>query len=88
MIVFAQEHGAQACSRALPCGHLCGGVRGERGCLPCLHGCARADTGAPLRQDADDMCMICFTDPLQAAPAIQVHQSLPDHKHKVSCIHT
>ncbi|KAI5636990.1 ring finger domain-containing protein [Phthorimaea operculella] len=30
------------------------------------------DAAAPLRQDADDMCMICFTDPLQAAPAIQL----------------
>ncbi|CAK1554738.1 unnamed protein product [Leptosia nina] len=64
-----QEHGREACSRILSCGHICGGVRGERTCLPCLFGCVGADA---LRQDADDMCMICFTDPLQAAPAIQL----------------
>ncbi|CAH0402064.1 unnamed protein product [Chilo suppressalis] len=59
----------QACNRVLGCGHMCGGVRCEPQCLPCLFGCGR---DVPLRQDADDMCMICFTDPLQAAPAIQV----------------
>ncbi|CAG9138191.1 unnamed protein product [Plutella xylostella] len=67
-----QDHGKESCARVLPCGHLCGGVRGEKTCLPCLFGCTAAVAGeAPLRQDADDMCMICFTDPLQAAPAIQ-----------------
>ncbi|KAF9419101.1 hypothetical protein HW555_004272, partial [Spodoptera exigua] len=66
-----QDHGKEACSRVLPCNHLCGGVRSERTCLPCLFGCAGAPDAVPLRQDADDMCMICFTDPLQAAPAIQ-----------------
>ncbi|XP_028043251.1 E3 ubiquitin-protein ligase MYCBP2 isoform X2 [Bombyx mandarina] len=69
-----QDHGREACNVILACGHLCGGVRGEQTCLPCLHGCAGVSAGeaAPLRQDADDMCMICFTDPLQAAPAIQL----------------
>lgn len=70
--VLVQDHGKEACSRVLPCNHLCGGVRSERTCLPCLFGCAGATDAVPLRQDADDMCMICFTDPLQAAPAIQV----------------
>nr|XP_049693135.1 E3 ubiquitin-protein ligase MYCBP2 isoform X3 [Helicoverpa armigera] len=74
-----QEHGAAACSRLLACGHACGGVRGERACLACLHGCAGAE--APLRQDADDMCMICFTDPLQAAPAIQLKCGHVFHLH-------
>ncbi|XP_013162054.1 PREDICTED: E3 ubiquitin-protein ligase MYCBP2 isoform X3 [Papilio xuthus] len=67
-----QELANEACSRVLPCGHVCGGVRGESTCLPCLLGCAPLQDAAPLRQDADDMCMICFTDPLQAAPAIQL----------------
>ena len=71
-----QDHGKEACSRVLACNHLCGGVRAERTCLPCLFGCAGADDAAPLRQDADDMCMICFTDPLQAAPALQVSSQL------------
>uniref|UniRef100_A0A2A4JU85 RCR-type E3 ubiquitin transferase n=1 Tax=Heliothis virescens TaxID=7102 RepID=A0A2A4JU85_HELVI len=76
-----QEHGAQACTRLLACGHACGGVRGERACLACLHGCAAPGDAAPLRQDADDMCMICFTDPLQAAPAIQLKCGHVFHLH-------
>ncbi|CAB3259020.1 unnamed protein product [Arctia plantaginis] len=77
-----QEHGKEACPRVLSCGHLCGGVRNERACLPCLHGCAVAnDETAPLRQDADDMCMICFTDPLQAAPALQLKCGHVFHLH-------
>ncbi|XP_045784545.1 E3 ubiquitin-protein ligase MYCBP2 [Maniola jurtina] len=73
-----QEHGREACSRVLGCGHPCGGVRGERSCLPCLFGCAGAES---LRQDADDMCMVCFTDPLQAAPAIQLSCGHVFHLH-------
>ncbi|CAH0716569.1 unnamed protein product, partial [Brenthis ino] len=73
-----QEHGREACNRVLGCGHSCGGVRGERTCLPCLFGCAG---GESLRQDADDMCMICFTDPLQAAPAIQLSCGHVFHLH-------
>jgi len=67
------ELARSACTRTLVCGHHCGGVRDERPCLPCLHGCV-GDEGAgvvvPLRQDADDMCMICFADALSAAPVI------------------
>lgn len=48
---------------------MCGGILGETKCLPCLHGCSR---NSSLRQDADDMCMICFTEALSCAPAIQV----------------
>ena len=59
-------HQRAACQRLLACGHPCGGVRDEPRCLPCLRGCG----GARLRQDADDMCMVCFTDPLSAAPAL------------------
>ncbi|XP_050560251.1 E3 ubiquitin-protein ligase MYCBP2 isoform X7 [Spodoptera frugiperda] len=76
-----QDHGKEACSRVLPCNHLCGGVRSERTCLPCLFGCAGATDAVPLRQDADDMCMICFTDPLQAAPAIQLKCGHVFHLH-------
>ncbi|XP_048488841.1 E3 ubiquitin-protein ligase MYCBP2 [Plutella xylostella] len=77
-----QDHGKESCARVLSCGHLCGGVRGEKTCLPCLFGCTAAVAGeAPLRQDADDMCMICFTDPLQAAPAIQLKCGHVFHLH-------
>ena len=52
---------------------MCGGIRDERTCLPCLQGCRDdGDTRAQLKQDADDMCMICFTEALSAAPALQL----------------
>lgn len=63
-----QDYSKTACQKTLPCGHLCGGVRDEATCLPCLHGCASSG----LKQDADDMCMICFTEALSAAPALQL----------------
>ncbi|XP_026529249.1 E3 ubiquitin-protein ligase MYCBP2 isoform X4 [Notechis scutatus] len=66
-----QEYAKLACSKTHPCGHPCGGVRNEDLCLPCLHGCDKSTTTA-LKQDADDMCMICFTEALSAAPAIQL----------------
>lgn len=25
-----------ACDKVLPCGHYCGGIKGEESCLPCL----------------------------------------------------
>ncbi|XP_051563854.1 E3 ubiquitin-protein ligase MYCBP2 isoform X5 [Myxocyprinus asiaticus] len=65
-----QEYAKLACSKTHPCGHPCGGVKNEELCLPCLHGCDK--TTACLKQDADDMCMICFTEALSAAPAIQM----------------
>lgn len=65
-----QEYAKSACSKTHLCGHPCGGVKNEDQCLPCLHGCDKNATS--LKQDADDMCMICFTEALSAAPAIQL----------------
>ncbi|XP_052746829.1 E3 ubiquitin-protein ligase highwire isoform X2 [Bicyclus anynana] len=73
-----QEHGRVACNRILLCGHACGGVRGEEKCLPCLAGCPGSEN---LKQDGEDMCMVCFTDPLQAAPAIQLRCGHVFHLH-------
>ncbi|WAQ99892.1 MYCB2-like protein [Mya arenaria] len=67
----AMVNAENACSKTLSCGHLCGGIRDENPCLPCLHQC-RVDDREHLKQDADDMCMICFTEALSAAPAIQL----------------
>ena len=64
-----QEYAKTACNRILSCGHPCRGIKDEDSCLPCLHRCGKEET---LKQDADDMCMICFTEALSAAPAIQV----------------
>ncbi|XP_062389671.1 E3 ubiquitin-protein ligase MYCBP2 isoform X1 [Sardina pilchardus] len=65
-----QEYAKMACSKTHPCGHPCGGVKNEELCLPCLHGCDKSTSC--LKQDADDMCMICFTEALSAAPAVQL----------------
>ncbi|GAB6023050.1 hypothetical protein CHUAL_007142 [Chamberlinius hualienensis] len=64
-----QEHARAACSKMLSCGHACSGIKNELICLPCLHGCGGVSS---LKQDADDMCMICFTEALSCAPAIQL----------------
>ncbi|XP_076287336.1 MYC binding protein highwire isoform X6 [Lasioglossum baleicum] len=73
-----QEHAKNACSKVHPCGHICGGVRNEKTCLPCLHRCLSDND---LKQDADDMCMICFTEALSAAPAIQLQCGHVFHLH-------
>ncbi|KAL7297667.1 hypothetical protein TKK_0009333 [Trichogramma kaykai] len=73
-----QEHAKNACSKVHPCGHLCGGVRDERPCLPCLQRCVPS---CDLKQDADDMCMICFTEALACAPAIQLRCGHVFHLH-------
>ncbi|XP_041440248.1 E3 ubiquitin-protein ligase MYCBP2 isoform X6 [Xenopus laevis] len=65
-----QEYAKTACCKTHSCGHPCGGVKNEDHCLPCLHGCDK--NASSLKQDADDMCMICFTEALSAAPAIQL----------------
>uniref|UniRef100_A0ABM0LXG7 Probable E3 ubiquitin-protein ligase MYCBP2 n=1 Tax=Saccoglossus kowalevskii TaxID=10224 RepID=A0ABM0LXG7_SACKO len=67
-----QEHAKHACIKTLPCGHQCGGIINEDKCLPCLHGCKTKD-GIKLKQDGDDMCMVCFTEALSAAPAVQAY---------------
>ncbi|XP_032681447.1 E3 ubiquitin-protein ligase MYCBP2 isoform X16 [Odontomachus brunneus] len=73
-----QEHSNNACNKVHSCGHICGGVRNERTCLPCLHRCL---PGVDLKQDADDMCMICFTEALSCAPAIQLQCGHVFHLH-------
>nr|XP_026691648.1 E3 ubiquitin-protein ligase MYCBP2 [Ciona intestinalis] len=72
-----QSHAAMACSKSHSCGHMCGGVRDEETCLPCLH----TSCTPSLKQDGDDMCMVCFTDELSAAPAIQLECGHIFHYH-------
>lgn len=73
-----QEHIRNACPiKLLDCGHLCGGIKGEVSCLPCLYGCGDSS----LKQDADDMCMICFTDSLARAPTILLNCGHAFHLH-------
>ncbi|XP_041463247.1 E3 ubiquitin-protein ligase MYCBP2-like isoform X4 [Lytechinus variegatus] len=73
-----QRYADNACTKVQVCGHMCGGIRDESECLPCLYGCNPPST---LRQDADDMCMICFTEALACAPAIQLNCGHVFHHH-------
>ena len=71
-----------SCTKTLPCGHPCGGVRGEATCLPCLRCVPPGDAGTTRKgksrgvhgngsfPTADDPCAICYVDPLGASPAI------------------
>eukprot|EP00047_Mylnosiga_fluctuans_P000811 m.202671 g.202671 ORF g.202671 m.202671 type:complete len:4234 (-) comp10109_c2_seq9:387-13088(-) len=54
------------CTKTLPCGHPCNGVRDEATCLPCLRGCSK-DT---LFMDSEDLCPICFTTSLAEEPCV------------------
>ncbi|KAK6627348.1 hypothetical protein RUM44_009825 [Polyplax serrata] len=73
-----QEHAKNICNKIHPCGHICGGLAGETVCLPCLQNCKSSPN---LKQDADDMCMICFTEALSCAPAIQLQCGHVFHAH-------
>jgi len=59
-----------ACSRTLPCGHACAGVRGEEVCPPCLT-CGNDADGeiSPLNVIGEDLCSYCF-DTLNAEPCV------------------
>ncbi|XP_062536745.1 E3 ubiquitin-protein ligase highwire-like [Armigeres subalbatus] len=73
-----QEYAASACAKVHNCGHLCGGIINEEKCLPCLQQkCLTSESKVSgkepkLTQDADDMCMICFTEALSSAPSLQL----------------
>ncbi|XP_020804911.1 E3 ubiquitin-protein ligase highwire isoform X2 [Drosophila serrata] len=84
-----QEYAANSCLKTKPCGHACGGVTGERKCLPCLqHVCHSRENelaeelrDPKLTQDADDMCMICFVEALSCAPSIHLECGHVFHYH-------
>lgn len=57
-----------SCTRALACGHGCGGIRDEAQCLDCLQ-CA-AKPGAT--QCGDDFCPICYVEDLKSAPSVRL----------------
>lgn len=62
-----RDRARASCVRMHPeCGHMCGGIRDEAKCLPCLHPECCDGEG----QSADDFCNICWTEPLSAAPSI------------------
>ena len=69
----------KTCKRILECGHQCNGNVDEETCLPCLRNCSET-----LRQDADDMCVICFTESLAAAPSSKLVTC--GHIHHTACL--
>jgi len=92
------EKERRACGKRHPdCGHWCGGVRGESRCLPCIHPDCRkkaisssAPPGVtqPLAKlpDGDEWCCICWTEPLNAAPAIRLNCGHVIHQHCVEAL--
>merc|ERR1712130_954222 len=57
--------GEQSCDQFLPCGCMCGGVRGEKEHLPCLKHDFETDIG-------EDYCPICYVEGLNEAPCIKL----------------
>ncbi|CAB3398193.1 unnamed protein product [Caenorhabditis bovis] len=70
-----------ACNKVHSCGHFCGGIKDEVDCLPCMT-CKRSDAN----QDSDDVCVICFTERLGAAPCIRLECDHIFHYHCVRMI--
>lgn len=61
------------CTQLLACGHRCCGIAGEFPCLPCLY-CKPTTDGSSrmkVKQNANDMCMICFEDRLETRACVQ-----------------
>ena len=63
----------QSCDKVLPCGHCCGGFRGEQKCLPCLHeDCVEKAPEQTLSETADSYCVICYVSALGEQPCVQL----------------
>ena len=75
-----------SCLRRHPgCGHVCGGVRNESQCLPCLDpACVALRPSLTNSVDAQGECGICFTESLGQAPAIRLDSC--GHILHLSCI--
>ncbi|CAD6193419.1 unnamed protein product [Caenorhabditis auriculariae] len=61
------SYAQHACLKTLPCTHMCGGIKGETECLNCLHCNSQG-----ANQDGDDVCVVCFTERLGAAPCVRL----------------
>ncbi|KAJ1632881.1 hypothetical protein T492DRAFT_985372 [Pavlovales sp. CCMP2436] len=76
------ERGSAACLRALSCGHPCCGVRSEAvlDCVGCLQPeCVPAASAHP--ESAEDVCSICWAEPLSAAPCLRLGCTHLFHAH-------
>ena len=84
------QRASNACTKILTCGHTCGGVKDETRCPPCLHDCAQSAgskvavfrANGPMRRKREEqMCSICLTDKLLAAPVLQLECGHVYHYH-------
>jgi RCR-type E3 ubiquitin transferase len=78
-----------ACTRTHPCGHPCGGARGEEICLPCLQcgpeaAVSMLPEGAvkPLVSSGEEFCAYCMY-PISSEPAILLSCG---HVHHLRCL--
>lgn len=57
-----------SCVKVKDCGHVCGGVKNERRCLPCMHpDCVGEEKGSN-----EDFCNICWVESIASAPAVKL----------------
>lgn len=55
----------------LPCGHPCGGFKGEKECLPCINEeCVDKNPELTLEKKGDDYCVICYSEGLESGPCV------------------
>lgn len=88
------EKELRGCGKRHPCGHWCGGVRGELQCLPCLQGdCRKKSSSSSVPPstcstlpDGEEWCSICWTEPLSAAPSVQLDCGHVFHHHCVEAM--
>ncbi|KAL4230092.1 hypothetical protein ACF0H5_010477 [Mactra antiquata] len=72
-----RETNRNSCKKVLHCGHVCGGYKNEKNCLPCL----QPECVTEGHQTSQDNCIICYTDMLSAAPAIMIKCGHVFHLH-------
>jgi hypothetical protein len=72
------------CGIELPCGHKCGGYRGEPTCL-CIHpSCRVTDAKGGEPQTSESWCRICYTSTLGEEPSISLTKC--GHLFHLSCV--
>ncbi|XP_052077504.1 E3 ubiquitin-protein ligase MYCBP2-like [Mytilus californianus] len=66
------------CGKICMHGHPCRGLKDENSCVPCL-----SCNNANQKHTANDMCMICYTEPLPSFPCIKLEC---DHIFHYECV--
>eukprot|EP00825_Cyclidium_porcatum_P039779 TRINITY_DN4898_c0_g1_i1.p1 TRINITY_DN4898_c0_g1~~TRINITY_DN4898_c0_g1_i1.p1 ORF type:complete len:436 (-),score=56.00 TRINITY_DN4898_c0_g1_i1:71-1378(-) len=64
------ERSTLVCTKILPCGHSCCGLKNETTCPPCfLEKCK--EKNQLQQQGEDDYCNICFVESLKSSPCVR-----------------